>query len=104
MLTFKGEPNQLVRLNPPIGLLKYARFDDKGEYTTENERVIKRFHHHFDSVPTPEKTATPDMTDDLEQTFESSEPSKQWRCDQCEFITDNKGVLLKHKKAEHPKE
>jgi hypothetical protein len=51
MKTFKGEPNLTVRFNPPIGLIKYVQFDDKGEYTTDNERIIQRFMSRFDSVP-----------------------------------------------------
>jgi len=41
----------LVRFNPPIGNIKYVRFDENGEFKTDNERIIKRFKHKFDSVP-----------------------------------------------------
>jgi len=49
MIKFKGEPNLTVRFNPPIGLVKHVKFDDKGEFTTDNERIIKRFMSKFDS-------------------------------------------------------
>lgn len=95
----------LVRLNPPIGRIKHVRFDSKGEFTTDNERMIQRFHHKFDSIPAIDKEPTEEMTDDLELQEHIKEPKgKVWHCNQCDFESDNKGVLLAHKKDEHPKE
>ena len=85
MIKFKGEPNLTVRFNPPIGLVKHVKFDDKGEFTTDNERIIKRFMSKFDSVPYKE------------------EQTEQYQCKKCDFETDNKGALLAHYKSEHPK-
>jgi hypothetical protein len=56
MKTFKAEPNLTVRFNPPIGLIKHVQFDEKGEYTTDNERIIQRFMSKFDSVPVKDET------------------------------------------------
>lgn len=103
MVTFLGTPNMLVRLVPPIGNIKHIRFDPKGEFTTENERMIQRFHHKFDSLPAIGKKPTEEMTDDLELQL-TPEPVKQYHCNQCEFASENKGFLLAHKKQEHPKE
>ena len=83
MIKFKGEPNLTVRFNPPIGLVKHVKFDDKGEFTTDNERIIKRFMSKFDSVPNEEK--------------------KVYSCKKCDYTTVNKGELLAHYKNEHPK-
>lgn len=80
---FKGEPNLTVNFNPPIGLLKHVQFDENGEFTTDNERVIARFHHHFDSVPVK---------------------TESFSCKKCDFTTDNKGLLMSHYRSEHPKE
>lgn len=104
MVTFVGTPNMLVRLVPPIGNIKHIRFDQNGEFTTENERMIQRFHHKFDSVPAEGKEATEEMTDDLELQEIVQPTTKQYNCNQCEFTSENKGVLLAHKKSEHPKE
>lgn len=105
MVTFKSTPNMLVTLNPPIGTIKHVRFDAKGDFTTDNERVIQRFHHTFDSVPAVGVEPTEEMTDDLELQEQPEETkTKTWHCNQCEFESENKGVLLAHKKAEHPKE
>lgn len=82
MRTFKGEPNHLVRFYPPIGNVAYVRFDENGEYTTDNERIIQRFMHKFDSVPIKE----------------------EYTCKKCEFVTDNRGLLMSHYRSEHPKE
>jgi len=107
MVTFLGTPNMLVTLKPPIGTIKHVRFDTKGEFTTDNERMIQRFHHKFDSMPAVGEP-TEELTDDLEYqdhgTGDTESKSKVWNCNQCEFQTDNKGVLLAHKKTEHPKE
>jgi hypothetical protein len=105
MVKFLGEPFQLIRFNPPIGLVKYVRFDEKGEYTTENERIIKRFHHNFDSVPADGGTETPELSeDDLQLECQKQVEKRQYNCNQCDFTSENKGVLLAHKKTEHPKE
>jgi len=84
MIKFKGQPNMLVRFNPPIGNIKYVRFDENGEFCTDNERIIKRFKHRFDSVPVKESI-------------------KEYKCKKCDFKTDNMGELLSHYRIEHPK-
>lgn len=83
MVKFKGTPNLLVRFNPPIGNIKHIRFDENGEYQTDNKRIIKRFSHKFDSVPVKEV--------------------KSYKCKKCDFTTDNKGELMAHYRTEHPK-
>lgn len=103
MVTFKGTPNMLVVLNPPIGTIKHVRFDVNGEFNTENERMIQRFHHKFDSIPT-NKPPSEELTDDVEYQDHGQSSAKQYKCDKCDFTSENKGVLLAHKKSEHPKE
>lgn len=103
MVTFKGPPMELVRLVPPIGTIKHVRFDENGEFTTENEQMIKRFHHKFDSIPTNGKQVSEELTDDIEYQ-DHGQQSKKFKCNQCEFSSENKGALLAHKKSEHPKE
>jgi hypothetical protein len=51
-MKFFAEPNLLVRLNKPIGLLKYIRFSELGEYYTENEVLIKKLKINFKSKNT----------------------------------------------------
>jgi hypothetical protein len=104
MVTFKGTPNMLVVLKPPIGTTKHVRFDGNGNFTTENERMIQRFHHKFDSVPTPGAVPTEELDDDVELQDHGQPVTKQYNCNQCDFTSENKGVLLAHKKTEHPKE
>lgn len=103
LVKFMGAPHLLVNVNPPIGEIKHIRFDANGEFVTDNERLIRRMHHQFDSMPAGDSELTEAMTDDLEQTFEQAKV-KVWSCNQCEFKSENKGVLMAHKKAEHPKE
>lgn len=102
MVTFIGEPNMLVRLIPPIGNIKHVRFDAKGEFNTENERMIQRFHHKFDSRPS-ENEATEELTDDLELQ-DHGNVEKSFPCKKCEFTADSKANLMVHYRKEHPKE
>jgi hypothetical protein len=104
MVTFKGEPNMLVNLKPPIGTTKHVRFDGSGEFTTENERMIQRFHHRFDSVPADGKELTEEMTDDLEFQQHQQEETKHYACKKCDYVTENKGELMAHYRQNHPKE
>jgi hypothetical protein len=103
MVTFKGEPNMLVRLNPPIGNIKMVRFNANGEITTENERVIQRLYHKFDSVPAEGAEPAVEVGDDLELLEQQDEP-KSFCCKKCEFTTDSRGLLMSHYRSEHPKE
>lgn len=104
MVTFKGTPNMLVVLNPPIGTIKHVRFDANGEFTTDNERMIKRFHHKFDSIPAKGRQLSEELMEDIELQDHGQPNVKQYRCNKCDFISENKGDLLSHKKSEHPKE
>jgi hypothetical protein len=79
-MTFIGTPNLLVRLNPPIGNLRHIRFDGNGHFSTENPRLIKRLEGKFDQA------------------------SDEFKCKKCDFATNSKGELMRHYKAEHPKE
>lgn len=88
MIKFTAEPNLLINFNPPIGTIKRVQFDEKGEYKTDNERIIQRFKHKYDSVPLKS------MEELKEETFD---------CKKCDFKTDNKGLLMSHYRSEHPK-
>lgn len=100
MTTFIGTPNMLVTLNPPIGNIKRVRFDNNGEFTTENERMITRFHHKFDSKPSDNgvEQAVEEVDDG---SFDVIEGDKQYPCKKCEFSTDNKGSLMAHYRVSH---
>lgn len=103
MVTFLGTPNMLVVLNPPIGNIKRLRFDANGEITTENERVIKRFHHKYDSKPSEKEIeqAVEELDDGSADIFTEH---ASHNCKKCEFTTDNKGLLMAHYRSDHPKE
>lgn len=46
-MKFIAEPNLLVKFAKPIGLLKYIKFNEKGEYETSNELIVKKLLPHF---------------------------------------------------------
>lgn len=68
-MKFIGEPNLVVRFNPPIGLLKYVKFDENGEFSTDNERVIHRLMSRFDHVESSKK-------EEISKEKESPKPKK----------------------------
>lgn len=86
MTTFTGNPNELVRLVPQLRNTRHVRFNAEGKITTDNPKLIARLSRKFRAE---------------EETVDSA---KSYRCDKCEFTDANKGVLLAHKKTEHPKE
>jgi hypothetical protein len=107
MRTFTGDPNLLVRFNPPIGNIPHIRFNDKGEFTTGNERVIQRLMHKFDSVPVTIKQTTQVEMNVSEQETQVEMPlleqdvskeGKTYTCKLCEFTTDNRVLLMQHYK------
>jgi hypothetical protein len=65
-----GTPNLLVKFNKPLGTLKYIKFNDIGEYETENEAIIKRLSQNFSIGKFP--------------------------CKYCNKFFENKGDLLVH--------
>lgn len=103
MFKFLGEPFRLVRFNPPLGNLHYVRFDENGEFVTDNERIIKRFSSKYDSVPTTD-APTPELSDDDLQLERHQEETKQYPCKKCDFVADGRGPLMAHYRADHPKE
>lgn len=51
-MIFAGTPNMLVRLRTPVGRIKFFRFDEKGQFTTDNKKLIKRVSQRYEIVPT----------------------------------------------------
>ena len=91
---FFGEPNMLVKeqkkkyysmelINKPL-----FRFDDKGEYVTEDERIIDKLKSRFDHR---------DITEEKEES-EKIEIEK-YKCKKCGTEFENKGKLLAHSKT-----
>lgn len=89
-MRFKAEPNLYVKISNKYVQratgLKGFYFDDKGEYETDNELMIKVLSQSFEIKE--EKNATVD---------------KVYKCKKCEYETTNKGGLLAHYR-EHMKE
>lgn len=86
---FYGEPN----LEICVQMRKFLiRFDDKGELLmSEDHPALERMKNTYR----------------FEQGEESSgleDGKKVRKCKQCDFETDNMGILLAHIRKEHPKE
>lgn len=92
-MKFKAEPNLYVRIaNKYVQRATRKKgffFDSEGFYETDNELLIKVLSQRFDVVP----DAEPEL-----------EESKLCHCKKCDFVTDNKGILMQHYKTVHPKD
>ena len=106
-MKFFGEPGQLVRFtrkNMRNGRKIGFRFDDKGEYVTENKRLIQalktRFKYEDEELPFEDKTeaykASYDATDSIEELPLLDVEEVKFKCKKCDFTTDNKGSLMAH--------
>lgn len=84
-MKFFGEPNMLVKerkrkpMSQEITVKPLFRFDEKGEYETNNERLIEK----------------------LKKKFKHEE--KKYICKKCGEEFENKGIFLAHMKG-HKKE
>lgn len=92
-MKFIAEPNLYVKLNNKgaqrtTGLKGFC-FDEKGEYTTENEILIGILKQNFK----------------VKEEYENKQvETVSFKCKKCDFETDNKGELLAHYRKDHPKE
>lgn len=79
---------------------KSIRFDDNGEYETENTRLIARLKNRFGHEEPKTVIEEPKK---IEETKENIIASTVYRCKKCDFETENKGLLLAHYRG-HKKE
>ena len=81
-MKFKGSPNLYVKVSNKyiqrVTGKKGFYFNDKGEYETDNEILIKALEQNFETVKTE---------------------AKVYYCTKCDYKTDNKGELLSHYKS-----
>lgn len=86
-MKFFGEPNMLVRerrrkpLSQEVTTKPLLRFDNNGEYETDDPRIIAKLKRRF-----------------------RYEEAKILHCTKCDFTTHNTGILLQHYQKEHPKD
>lgn len=85
-MKFKAQKNLYVKISNKFVQRATGKkgfyFNDKGEFETENAILIKALSQHFEEV---------------------KEEAKVYKCKQCDFETENKGLLLAHYR-EHKKE
>lgn len=84
-MKFYGNSNELVSSRKYNNMKKHTeqkpifRFDNNGEYETDNPDMIERLKPHF-------------------------KHSASLKCKKCDFETENKGLLMAHYREMHPKE
>lgn len=106
-MKFYGEPNmgvfEVVRKKNGMRKVKRElvfRFDENGEYVTNDEMLIKRLvrkFEHDDNDNIVEVTA--DKVGDNKEQVEV----KLRKCKKCDFACESQGELLKHYRENHPK-
>ena len=89
-------------------------FDDKGEFVTEDEKIIKFMAKNKSFIKCEENEIVKEVEvieeneiktiEEVEIIEKSKEEIKIFKCKKCDFETDNKGLLLSHYKTEHKKE
>lgn len=95
---FLGQPNMLVKAKKKGylgGKLDYKplfRFDEKGEYVTDDQALIEKLKSRFDCVAVPEEVAE-------EAGNDAQIPSLA--CPVCGFEATNKAGLSAHIRAKH---
>lgn len=100
-MKFKAEPNLYVRISNKIVQrttgLKGLKFDENGEYETENPMMINVLNQNFEK-----SEEIKEVVEEIKEPIEAIEV-KLFKCKKCEFETDSKGELLAHYR-EHKKE
>lgn len=95
-MKFKAQPGLFVRIcNKYVQRVtgkKGFYFNNKGEYETDQELIIKLIGDTFEKV---ENNAVEEV---------KSEEIKKKHCKKCEFACETQGELLQHYKHIHPKE
>ena len=85
-MIFTGEPGLLVRVMERNKVAKYLKFDENGEYETDNPGLIKRMSVNFQIKGTSK---------------EEIAVKKTYKCKKCDFVGENMGILLAHYRNEH---
>jgi hypothetical protein len=86
-MKFYGQPNSLVRemrrkpFSTEYEFKPVFRFDEKGEYSTSDDRLIQKLKRKF-----------------------KYEEEKKFTCKKCGEEFENRGLMLAHYRANHPKE
>lgn len=86
-MKFYGQPNSLVRemrrkpFSTEYEFKPVFRFDEKGEYSTSDDRLIQKLKRKF-----------------------KYEEEKKFTCKKCGEEFNNRGLLLAHYRANHQKE
>ena len=99
-MIFKSEPNLFCRINNKYVQratgMKGFYFDDKGEYETKNEVLIRVLSQSFKVVEEIEPVEEPEAIE------ETPKPIKH--CKKCDFTCTNQGDLMSHYRHFHAKE
>lgn len=106
-MKFYGEPNmgvfEIVRKKNGMRKVKRElvfRFDDNGEFVTDDESLIKRLMHRF----AHEEGSTAEVAVEKVEETEVKPEVKLRKCKKCDFTCENQGELLAHYRNKHPKE
>lgn len=84
----------LYIFNPLVTVIDYEKhkkifqFDENGKFETEDIKLIKWMKENKNFIKCENKQAAP----------------VSFKCKKCDFVTDNRGLLLAHYRKDHKKE
>ena len=101
---FVGEPNMLVKSRHKVqfeNTIKFKplfRFDNKGEYITDNEDLIKKLVSRFDHRIIKDEVVEPIKEEKVEEVKEEKvvEITKKFACKKCPKSYDTRSEFMKH--------
>ena len=105
MYKFFGEKRKVI--NSVNGGIVF-RFDNKGEFITDDDLIIERAKTHFDYIEMKVETVgkrvkVETSTPTIIITSNIEKVEGKHKCKKCEFSTDNQGELMAHYRSDHPK-
>lgn len=108
---FYGNPNQLVKsrhkvlFENRVDFKPLFRFNDKGEYITDDEKLIEKLKSRFDHKPYIEETILSEGKSEVDnlpskekEAPQNENKSEIFKCKKCDFKGTSKGQLLAHYK------
>lgn len=100
---FKGNPNEFIKDKYTNKIM--FKFDENGEFVTEDLYIISRARNFFDSLEIKEEIKNENNNVEVEDTNkEVKEEKKEFICKYCNEKFEKKGLLLAHYKKCDKKE
>ena len=103
-MLLKGKPNQvlstmIIGVGGKKKIVNVCKFDEKGYAEVDEKRLSQTTLTKLKPYITEDKVVK--ATEKVKEV--KKEAVKLFKCKKCDFVTENKGLLLKHYRDAHPK-